>query len=312
MKLAICTCESYPGLPGVESSLPAQFAAAGAEVHVFDWRCWSAFVAEHGLPEAVVIRSPWDYYKHYEEFMAWIAAVENAGVLLVNPGCVIRWNSDKHYLLTMRDRFGIGIVPTFPADADVPVPYVVKPFVSASSFHTAAIRTADEEKAMHDELVSWGVFSHPEDYLKQPFVEEFCSIGEFSLFYFAGKLSHVCLKKPKEGDFRVQPEFGSTISGLPASETPKEALEAGQRCFDAVAKLCAEDWKLPVAQLPYFRVDLVLRRKTDNQPGFDALLGELELIEPYLYFEYSPSCAEHQQMYVRAVVDYISRARMTE
>src|SRR5437764_1203541 len=42
----------------------------------------------------------------------------------------------------------------------------------------------------------------------QPLIEEIARTGEFSLMLFDGEFSHAVVKRPKSGDFRVQPHLG--------------------------------------------------------------------------------------------------------
>jgi hypothetical protein len=41
--------------------------------------------------------------------------------------------------------------------------------------------------------------------LVQPFLPEIQSTGELSLLFFDGTFSHAVCKRPKAGDYRVQP-----------------------------------------------------------------------------------------------------------
>src|SRR2546423_1982960 len=66
--------------------------------------CWEEF-------QGVVVRSCWDYHHRLEEFLAWVARLERAGVPLWNPPALLRWNSHKGYLRDLAAR-GAPIVPT--------------------------------------------------------------------------------------------------------------------------------------------------------------------------------------------------------
>src|SRR6476659_8444964 len=58
-----------------------------------------------------IIKSPWDYFDKYPEFLAWLTLMENLGIQMLNPIAVIRWNSDKHYLKEI-EQAGLKITPT--------------------------------------------------------------------------------------------------------------------------------------------------------------------------------------------------------
>src|SRR5690606_17586137 len=102
-----------------------------------------------------------------------------------------------------------------------------------------------------------------DDIMVQPFIREITSLGEVSLHYFNGELSHTIRKTPKAGDFRVQEEFGGLIESIPAPEGTEDIAKAAMAV-------------IPEKPL-YARVDLV----SDGQKW---MLIELELIEPALYF----------------------------
>lgn len=87
--------------------------------------------------------------------------------------------------------------------------------------------------------------------------------GETSLIYVGGELCHTVRKRPREGDFRVQPSWGGSVAAVEPSAAELEVAAA------ALA---------PLAETPlYARVDLVAGE--DGGP----LLIELELIDPHLF-----------------------------
>jgi hypothetical protein len=98
--------------------------------------------------------------------------------------------------------------------------------------------------------------------LVQPFVEEVTRKGEWSLIFAAGEFSHAVLKRAKDGDFRVQYEFG----GSAVSANPPQALIDDAQ---AILATIEEPWL-------YARVDGVER---DGR----LLLMELEMTEPSLF-----------------------------
>ncbi|MGU3374462.1 ATP-grasp domain-containing protein [Chryseobacterium sp. M5A1_1a] len=221
---------------------------------------WSSF-------DVVVIKSPWDYHNHLNEFLNWLEHIKNLGVKVLNPVEIIRWNSDKHYLKDIADK-GLPVISSeylekgsafdshffdlFEADK-----LVVKPCVSAGAQNTITISRAnfDERSLEINDLLK------EQDYMVQPFAEEIKN-GEWSFLFFNGKYSHCALKTPKQGDFRVQHYHGGSISyPIP---NPLHIEQAG-----AYLK------SLPQSTL-YARVDGVLINQSFH-------LMELELIEPYLF-----------------------------
>jgi len=102
----------------------------------------------------------------------------------------------------------------------------------------------------------------------QPMIDEIARTGEFSLMLFDGQLSHTVVKRPKSGDFRVQPHLGGITLPSPAPPGAEELARAALAAAPAKAT--------------YARVDIV--------PDDDGVLRimELELIEPALFLDYAP------------------------
>jgi len=232
---------------------------------------WSRF-------DAVIVRSPWDYQKRFDEFLAVLRQIEASGTKLWNPYSLMEWNLHKSYLLELQGR-GIPIVPTIHGrdltvarlkdlpgllDADE---IVIKPIVVAGAHRTHRLKFP-----LSDAQLLNAVSDHAHsEYLAQPFLRSIVDEGEYSLIYFGGELSHAILKTPKPGDFRSQEEFGSRLVSI----TPDESL---RRHADRVIAAITP-------QPLYGRVDLIR-----HHGGF--ALMEVELVEPALYLSKSPGAAE--------------------
>src|SRR5882762_2803906 len=216
--------------------------------------CWEEF-------QGVVVRSCWDYHHRLEEFLAWVT--------LWNPPAVLRWNSHKGYLRDLAVR-GVPIVPTrwLARGRRVGLAQllrderwsdaVVKPAVSASATDTwrTSAATAGADQRRLEQLLRAG------DVMVQPFIDEVCDPGEWSIIFFGGRFSHAVRKRPAATDYRVQWEFGCFVMLRP----PPPRLVA-----DAEAVMAA----VPGNPL-YARVDGVERADR-------LMLMELELIEPHLF-----------------------------
>ena len=205
----------------------------------------------------------WGYHQHGPRWAASLDAWE--GLPFANPVHVLRWNGNKAYLLELADK-GASIVPTCWAEALTPDDLaaaraafgtqrlVVKPPVSAGADGTYLLDGDAPEEALGQTM------------LIQPMIPAIAEEGEFSLFYFNGRLSHAILKTPQSGDFRVQSQFGGRDRPVDA---PPEARAVAEAAMAAVP-----------GTLTYARVDLV-RTAT----GFAIM--ELELIEPYLFLHHA-------------------------
>jgi glutathione synthase/RimK-type ligase-like ATP-grasp enzyme len=246
-----------------------ELGVLGITSELISWRApldWSLF-------DLVVIRTPWDYFLHLEEFLSWVEDVEQVTRVL-NSSRVLRWNSHKKYLKELSS-FGVPTVPTVWVTknqecADLlnsiewPI-VVVKPAVSIGAIGALKGKSQDNLVKQHlEEELKKG------DVMIQPFLESVADFGELSLIYFNGVYSHSILKKPQQGDYRVQDAYGGTNA---AFEPEIEAQKIGDLVLSYLP-----DFSL------YARVDLV---KYQNQ----WLLMELEAIEPELFLPIAPQAS---------------------
>jgi len=99
------------------------------------------------------------------------------------------------------------------------------------------------------------------DLIIQPFVEEVLSNGELSFIFFMNEYSHSIIKKHKIDESQ---DCTTTITSF---EPLLWMIEETKRILNKTNQLCL-----------FSRVDVVLK-------GNELLLMEIEMIEPYLYFE---------------------------
>jgi glutathione synthase/RimK-type ligase-like ATP-grasp enzyme len=104
--------------------------------------------------------------------------------------------------------------------------------------------------------------------LVQPWLNSVVTSGEYSLILFGGAFSHAVAKRPRPGDFRVQPEHGGTTEPCDPPEGAPELAKA------ALAHA--------PASTTYARVDFLAADDGALQ------IIELELIEPALFLHCAP------------------------
>lgn len=218
----------------------------------------------------IMFRTTWDYFDRYPEFDIWLSTVSTK-TTLINSAETIRWNIDKHYLRDLQQK-GIHIPPTrFIAQGDKKSlsthfnecaweHAILKPAISGAARHTYQLKTADIEA--HEAI--FASLIQEEAMLLQEFQQSIPERGEVSIMVFGNTYSHAVLKKAKQGDFRVQDDFGGTLHPYEPNE---EEIAFALKAVNAVKEL-------PL----YARVDLMW----DNDGGL--CLSELELIEPELWF----------------------------
>jgi glutathione synthase/RimK-type ligase-like ATP-grasp enzyme len=217
----------------------------------------------------LLVKSVWDYFDFYPQFLQWIADRKSEGTPVLNNLDTIRWNSSKTYLLEIEEK-GFPVIAGkllkkgshFDGDSIASysnaVKLVVKPLVSGGSKNTIKIHV----DSWQNQSTKINELLEQEDYLIQPFIKEVQEVGEYSLIFFNAKFSHAVLKTPAKEDFRVQHYFGGTVSVIDPSP---ELMES---CQNLVTEFASESL--------YVRVDGVV---------IDGLfhLMELEMIEPYLF-----------------------------
>ncbi|MEZ4390635.1 MAG: hypothetical protein R3A48_06025 [Polyangiales bacterium] len=228
--------------------------------------------------DGVVIRTTWDYQRDLDGFLAALARIEASGAPLANDLATVRWNARKTYLRDLASR-GVQIVPTrWGAGISVdslrglaegfgPLGGVIKPVVSANADDTFRVDRATPDDVLREISTTFA----GRDWMLQPFVARVLDEGEVSVFYFGGEASHAIVKRPREGDFRVQEEHGGIITPLPLDPALLTVTDRVMSSLDRV----------PLQA----RVDLV---RLDD--GSLALM-ELEAIEPSLYFRTDPGAA---------------------
>lgn len=271
MKVAIVTYESngtYPDYNALneDTVLGNILRELGID---FGLEIWSDTTVDWKQYSHLLIKSPWDYFDRYVEFLDWCQKIKELGLKVFNNIDTVIWNSDKRYLLEIYEK-GFQIVPTqFISKGASPdlIDYflkfgtdqlVIKPTVSGGSKNTLKLndRNWKEQQDQIDSLLQ------SEDYMVQPFISEISDPGEYSYLFFNGEFSHAVLKSPKKGEFRVQHFFGGNVTTV--NPSPEE-LEYIQKIVDEFA-----------SQTLYGRVDGIWIEGV-------FYLMELELIEPYLF-----------------------------
>ena len=231
---------------------------------------WDDVKFNWSFTKYVLFRTTWDYFDRFDEFSKWLNEVSKQTKLL-NSESLIRWNIDKHYLLDLKDK-GVRIAETHFIEKGEKTTLielhkklnweetVLKPCVSGAARHTYKLNSNNISKheTVFKELIK------EEAMMLQPFQHKIVEKGEVSMMVMNGKFTHAVLKIAKQGDFRVQDDFGGSVYEYKPSQEDIEFAEN-------TVKACSE---LPI----YARVDIF----TDNE-GLTAL-AELELIEPELWF----------------------------
>lgn len=251
----------------------------------FTFEVWSDTQVNWSSYSHLLMKSPWDYFDRYQEFLAWCQKIQSLGIPVINDLDTVIRNSDKRYLQNIENR-GFPIVPTiFNSKNQIPdveacfgifgtAEMVIKPTVSGGAKNTLKIEKGnwrENQEQIQNLLAS-------EDFMLQPFVKEVADVGEVSYLFFNGKFSHAVLKSAKSGEFRVQHFFGGNIHVI---DPTLIELVYIQKIIDEFA-----------ADTLYARVDGVWIKGV-------FYLMELELIEPYLFLFTSKEGRENYKNAIR-------------
>jgi len=247
----------------------------GLKVHRTNW---DDKLFDWSTSKYILFRTTWDYFERFSEFSIWLKEVSKESIL-INSKELIHWNIDKHYLLDIKDK-GIHIPATIFLEAGENrsldeilsavswSEVVLKPAVSGGAFNTYRFTREDTNRyeSRFAELIA------DESLLLQEFQNQIISKGEVAHMVFGGVYSHSVLKKAKKGDYRVQDDFGGTLHDYFPDD---DEIQFIQKCVAA----CPE---LPL----YARVDILW----DNEDI--PAIGEIELIEPELWFRRNSESAD--------------------
>ena len=240
-------------------------AFADVDMHVEDI-CWDDETVDWADFDAAIIGTTWDYWDRQGEYLDKLAEIGSV-TKLWNSLELIGWNIDKGYLRKLADK-GASIIPTLwvdnPTSAAITAAFdhfatddlVVKRQVGGSSTGQHRIRRGEAIPELTQPMMA------------QPFQPAITTEGEYSFIFVDGALSHSLNKRPADGDYRIQSEYGGTEEQHQASVDDVEAAVGIISLLDEV----------PL----YARVDML------RLPSGSLALMEMELIEPYLYPEQGP------------------------
>ncbi|MDI5968579.1 hypothetical protein POF50_004325 [Streptomyces sp. SL13] len=294
---------AYVTYEGKDGDRPAVMAALGRQGLTTRTVRWSDDGTDWADFRVVLVRSAWDYPAFREDFLERMRKADQQSLLL-NPLSVLEWNTDKSYLRVLGSR-GVPVVPTgwlaagpdvTAADAAAAVPHgwqdlVVKPSVGAGGRH--CLLTGDRERAWTyaAQLARRGAHV-----LIQPYLAAVDGEGESSLVYIGGAYSHAVRRShsylapgvPVPGLLVPGEAEAGRVDTHEPSEGQREVAEAALAAIRGAA------------DLTYARIDLI------PDAAGRPLLAEVELTEPFLFLNFSPTAAD---LLARAVARTVAASR---
>ena len=280
--VALVSARAARGLDPDMPPLLAACAAAGVSAAIADWDDPGVEWARYDL---ALLRSAWDYTERLGEFLAWVERTA-ACTLLLNPVAVVRWNSDKRYLLELA-RAGLPVVPTTIVEPAAAAPPVLEDFLARHACPELVVKPAvgagSRDARRHPRSARAEILAHMQPLLAagrsvmlQPYLDGVDRDGETALMFIAGRFSHAIRKGP------LLPAGAPATAGLFAPEDISPRLP-GEDERAVAERVMAQ---LPFGALLYGRVDLIR-----DGAGHPCVL-ELELTEPSLYFAQASGSAE--------------------
>jgi glutathione synthase/RimK-type ligase-like ATP-grasp enzyme len=286
--VTLATCASLPQLSEDDAPLPDALADRGIEPRIAVWDDpdvdWSA-------AGTVVLRSVNDYALRRDAFVSWAESVPR----ICNHADVIRWNTDKHYLVELEKR-GMPTIPTvwlepernlskhqvhtrFPANGD----FVVKPAISSGAHDTGRYTAVDASSRQQAISHAMDLLSQGRSVMVQRYLESVDQRGETALIFMNGLVSHAVEKEAMlHGPFRSEMEAPQEVAHA------REATDAEWRLGEEARKAIHSYIKDRMGrdeQLTYCRIDVV-----EGEDGMHVM--EVALVDASLYLSTTPGAVD--------------------
>lgn len=289
--VTLVTCSALPHLAHDDAGLPDALAERGIEPRVAVWDDPDVDWSRAGI---VVMRSVVDYASRREDFIRWAESVPR----LLNHADVVRWNTDKHYMLELEKR-GMPVIPTtwlepgdglskrrvhtrFPALGD----FVVKPAISSGARDTGRYTGNEVGSRMAAIEHATNLLEEGRTVMVQRYQESVDRRGETALIFMNGLVSHAVEKEPMlHGPFRSEEEQPAEVAHA------RQATEGEWRLGEAVRGAVHSYIKHRLGhdeQLLYCRVDIVAGDDPD-----DYRVLEVSLVDASLYLSSTPGALEN-------------------
>ena len=285
MKIALLTCKKLPNLTESDQLLIPALAKHSITAKAVIWDEEAVNWTDY---DYLIFRNTWDYYEKQQEFDFWLTKMEKLGIKTLNSISIINQNKHKFYLRDFQKQ-GITILPTVFIDRTenlnlseiIPKHWkkaVIKPAYSAGSYQTQVIEISETENINQQ----YKPIASEKELLLQEFMPQIQTLGETSFVFFNKKFSHAVNKKPVEGEFRIQSQFGGIYKLV---QPNLELVNKAQKIVNTFQ-----------GDLLYARVDGIV---IENE----LHLMEIECIEPDLYFNLSENS---QTKFVTALLELIN------
>ncbi|EAI4327697.1 hypothetical protein V8A93_001284 [Campylobacter upsaliensis] len=265
--LIIATCKAYKEGNEALKKLKAKLENLHYQCEL---KAWQEIRVRHLAQNTLILPlAVWDYSLEYANFLHFLNELERAKISILNPSEILKMNADKSYLKILEEanlpiidsiifkqneEFDLSLIPFQKA--------VIKPLVGQSGYK---VRFLEQKMPTKEEF--------PHGALIQPFIESVEELGEFCFIFFGGKFNYA-IHRQTQKDWRANSNYGVKIA--PLKNPSKAHIDLALKALKA----------LKSSNLLYARVDLL------PQKNGKALINEVELIEPSLYFDFHENALE--------------------
>ncbi|EOD4833864.1 RimK family alpha-L-glutamate ligase [Campylobacter upsaliensis] len=265
--LIIATCKAYKEGNEALKKLKAKLENLHYQCEL---KAWQEIRVRHLAQNTLILPlAVWDYSLEYANFLHFLNELKRAKISILNPSEILKMNADKSYLKILEEA-NLPIIDSiiFKQNEDFnfsQIPFqkaVIKPLVGQSGYK---VRFLEQKIPTKEEF--------PHGALIQPFIESVEELGEFCLIFFGGKFNYA-IHRQTQKDWRANSNYGVKIA--PLKNPSKAHIDLALKALKA----------LKSSNLLYARVDLL------PQKNGKALINEVELIEPSLYFDFHENALE--------------------
>lgn len=265
--LIIATCKAYKEGNEALKKLKAKLENLHYQCEL---KAWQEIRVRHLAQNTLILPlAVWDYSLEYTNFLHFLNELERAKISILNPSEILKMNADKSYLKILEEA-NLPIIDSiiFKQNEDFnfsQIPFqkaVIKPLVGQSGYK---VRFLEQKIPTKEEF--------PHGALIQPFIESVEELGEFCFIFFGGKFNYA-IHRQTQKDWRANSNYGVKIA--PLKNPSKAHIDLALKALKA----------LKSSNLLYARVDLL------PQKNGKALINEVELIEPSLYFDFHENALE--------------------
>ncbi|ECV9715707.1 hypothetical protein KJQ83_07115 [Campylobacter upsaliensis] len=265
--LIIATCKAYKEGNEALKKLKAKLENLHYQCEL---KAWQEIRVRHLAQNTLILPlAVWDYSLEYANFLHFLNELERAKISILNPSEILKMNADKSYLKILEEA-NLPIIDSiiFKQNEDFnfsQIPFqkaVIKPLVGQSGYKVRFLeqKIPTKEEFLHGALI-------------QPFIESVEELGEFCFIFFGGKFNYA-IHRQTQKDWRANSNYGVKIA--PLKNPSKAHIDLALKALKA----------LKSSNLLYARVDLL------PQKNGKALINEVELIEPSLYFDFHENALE--------------------